>query len=146
MCHIYFTTGFPGGASGKEPTSQCRRHKRCGFHSWVGQILWRRAWQPTPAFLPGEPYGQRSLVGYSPCGHKDSDMTEVTKQQQPIFYHNKKYKKQDLSVFTSHSSGRGTGQPTPSWPPSLGGGLWGTVLSLLFYFLPFFWHGIYIAF
>ena len=44
----------PGGASGKEPTCQCRRHKRHGFDPWVGKIPWRRAWQPTPVFLPGE--------------------------------------------------------------------------------------------
>jgi len=55
--------GFPGGASFKEPTCQCRRHKRCGFDPW---IPWRRAWQPTPVFLPGESHGQRSLAGYSP--------------------------------------------------------------------------------
>ena len=36
------------------------------------------AWQPTPVFVPGESHGQRSLVGYSPRGHKESDMTEVT--------------------------------------------------------------------
>ena len=36
------------------------------FDSWVGKIPWRRAWQPTPVFLPGESHGQRSLVGYSP--------------------------------------------------------------------------------
>ena len=40
------------------------------------KILWRRKWQPTPVFLPGEFHGQRSLVGYSPGGHKESDMTE----------------------------------------------------------------------
>ena len=55
---------FPGGASGKEPACQCRRHKRCGFNPWVGKIHWRRKWQPTPAFLPGESHGQRSLTGY----------------------------------------------------------------------------------
>ena len=33
-------------------------------------------WQPTPGFLPGKSHGQRSLVGYSPCGHKESDTTE----------------------------------------------------------------------
>ena len=33
---------------------------------WVGKIPWRRAWQPTPVFLPGESHGQRSLVGYGP--------------------------------------------------------------------------------
>ena len=39
---------------------------------------WRRKWQPTPVFLPGESHGQRSLVSYSPWDHKESDMTEVT--------------------------------------------------------------------
>ena len=37
---------------------------------------WRRAWQPTPVFLPGGSHGQRSLVSYSPWGHKELDMTE----------------------------------------------------------------------
>ena len=37
-----------------------------GFDPWVGKIPWRRAWQPTPVFLPGESHGQRSLAGYSP--------------------------------------------------------------------------------
>ena len=46
--------GFPGGASGREPICQCRRHKRPGFGPWVGKIPWRRAWQPPPVFLPGE--------------------------------------------------------------------------------------------
>ena len=45
---------------------------------WVGKIPWRRAWQPTPVFLPGESHGQRSLAGYSPRGHEESDTTEVT--------------------------------------------------------------------
>ena len=58
--------GFPGGASGKEPTFHCRRHKRLGFSLWVCKIPWRRAWQPTPVFLPGESHGQRSLLGYGP--------------------------------------------------------------------------------
>ena len=60
--------GFPGGACGKEPTCQCRRHERCGFHPWVGKIRGRRAWQLTPVFLPvelEELQGQRSLAGYS---------------------------------------------------------------------------------
>ena len=54
--------GFPGGASGKEPISQCRRLKRRGFSPWVGKTLWRRTWQPTPLCFPGESYGQRSLT------------------------------------------------------------------------------------
>jgi len=41
-------------------------------------ILWRR--QPTPVFLPGEPHGQRTLVGYSPWGCKESDTTELMEQ------------------------------------------------------------------
>jgi len=48
------------------------------FDPRVGQIPWRRAWQPTPVFLPGESPGQRSLVGYSPWGHKVSHLTEAT--------------------------------------------------------------------
>ena len=39
------------------------------------KILWRRKWQPTPELLPGQSHGQRSLVGYSPWGHR-VDMTE----------------------------------------------------------------------
>jgi len=58
--------GFLGGASGKEPTCQCRRHKGCEFDPWVRKIPWRRAWQLIPVFLPGESQGQRSLAGYSP--------------------------------------------------------------------------------
>ena len=53
-----------------------KRHKRQKFHPWVRKIHWRREWLPTPVFLPGESHGQRSLVGYSPRGHKDSDTTE----------------------------------------------------------------------
>ena len=52
---------------GKESAHQCRR---CGFNPWVAKISWRRKWQPTSVFLPGEFHGQRSLVGYGPWGHK----------------------------------------------------------------------------
>ena len=47
------------------------------FNPWVGEIPCRREQQPIPAFLPGEFHGKRSLVGYSPLGHKESDMTET---------------------------------------------------------------------
>ena len=66
------------GTSGKEPTCQCRRCKRLRFDPWVGKIPWRRAWQPTPVFLPGESHGQRGLAGYGPLGRKGSDTTEAT--------------------------------------------------------------------
>ena len=63
-------------------TCQHRRHKRPGFCLWFMKIPWRRAWLPTPAFLPGESHGQRSLAGYSSWGQKESDMTEGTQQPQ----------------------------------------------------------------
>ena len=68
--------GLPMWFSGKESTCQCRRHRRCRFDPWVRKIPWRRKWQHIPVFLPRESHGQRSLVGYSPWGHKESDMTE----------------------------------------------------------------------
>ena len=71
--------GFPGGPSDKEPTCQCRRHKRCGFNPWVGKILWRR--QPTLVFLPEGSHGQRSLVGHSPYSHKKLDWTRATQHR-----------------------------------------------------------------
>ena len=43
-----------------------------------GKILWSRAWQSTPVFLPGESHGQRRLARYSPYGHKELDRTEAT--------------------------------------------------------------------
>ena len=69
---------FPGGTSGEEPSCQCRRLKRLGFLPLIRKTPWRRAWQPTPAFLPRESHGQRSLVGYGPKGRKELDTTEVT--------------------------------------------------------------------
>ena len=78
--------GFPGGTSGTEPACQHRRLKRRGFNPWVGKIPWRRQWQPTPVFLPGEPHGQRSLVDYSPWGLKKLDVTEVTLQAHTSIY------------------------------------------------------------
>ena len=70
-------TQVPTGASGKEPTCQCRRHKRYRFDPWVGKIPWRREWQPTPVFLPGESHRQRSLVGYSPPDRVGRDWSNL---------------------------------------------------------------------
>ena len=50
------------------------------FDPWVGKIPWSRAQQPIPVFLPVESHGQRSLVGNSPWGCKELDMTEATRQ------------------------------------------------------------------
>ena len=59
------------------------RRSGCRFNPWVGKIPWSRKWQPTPVFLSLHswggleyPRGQRSLVGYSPWGRKESDTTE----------------------------------------------------------------------
>ena len=71
--------GFPNGSVVKNPPANNRSLKRHGFDPWVGKIPWRRKWQINPVFLPGKSRGQRSLAGYSPWGHKESDMTEVTK-------------------------------------------------------------------
>ena len=54
----------------------CLWCKRPRFDPWVRKIHWKREWQPTPVFLPGEFHGQRSLVGYSSWGHKELDTTE----------------------------------------------------------------------
>ena len=76
-------------AHGKDVCA-CRRHRRRGSDDpWVGKILWRRKWQPTPLFLLGELRGQRSLVGCSPRGSKESDTTE----------------RLTLSLLSSHSKG-----------------------------------------
>ena len=48
------------------------------FDLWFGKITWRKIWQPSPLFLSEESHGQRSLAGYSPWGHTESDMTEET--------------------------------------------------------------------
>ena len=71
-----YTMGFPGGSSGKEFICQCRRHKRSGIDPWVRKIPWKRAWQPTPEFLPGESHGQSILAGYRLWSTKKLDMTE----------------------------------------------------------------------
>ena len=58
---------LPGGASGKEPDCQIRRHKRCGFNPWVGKIpSLEEDLVTTPVFLSGEYHAQRSLAVYSP--------------------------------------------------------------------------------
>ena len=74
-CFKELLQGFPGGARGNEPACQGGRSK---FDPPVGKTPWRRAWQPTPVFLPGESQGQRSLAGCSPWGHTELDTTEGT--------------------------------------------------------------------
>ena len=74
--------GFPGSKTIHQPvvkkksTGQCWSCRRYGFDPWVRKIPCRRKWQPIPEFLPGKLHEQRSLVGYSPRGHKELDTTE----------------------------------------------------------------------
>ena len=71
---ILFTMTFPGDSVAKNPPGKQK--------TWVWSLgwedPWKRKWQSTPVFLPGKSHGQRSLVGYSPWGHKESDTTEAT--------------------------------------------------------------------
>ena len=73
ICNNWDFNGFPWWFRGESICLQCRRPR---FNPWVRKILWRRKWQPTPVLLPGKSQGRRSLVGYSPWGHKEVDMTE----------------------------------------------------------------------
>ena len=66
---------FPGSPSGEESTCNVGD---LGSIPGFGRMPWRRKWQPTPVFLPRESHGQRSLVDYSPWGHKELDTTEAT--------------------------------------------------------------------
>ena len=71
-CNTYLIT-VSLVVSSKESTCECRRNR---FDPWVRKIPWRRKWQPTPAFLPEESHAQKSLAGYCPWRHKQSDTTE----------------------------------------------------------------------
>ena len=70
-----FTEEKPGTVSARRPRSR----PMVISHS----DSWRRKWQPTPVLLPGKSHGQRSLEGYSPWGHKESDTTERLNHHQP---------------------------------------------------------------
>ena len=76
------TESHAGSTSGKEHTCPGRRCKRCRFDPWIRKIPWRRAWQPTPVFLPGKSHGQRSLATVHRVAESQtqlkSDMTEAT--------------------------------------------------------------------
>ena len=66
----------------------CLQCSRPGFDPWVGKMPWRREWLPTLVFLPGKFHAQRRLAGYSPWGHKESDMTEwLTHQRSELWFY-----------------------------------------------------------
>ena len=73
LIHLMPKWGFPGGAVVKNPLANAGD---LGLIPGSGRSPWRREWLPTPVFLPEESHAQRSLVGYSPWGHKELDVTE----------------------------------------------------------------------
>ena len=74
---------FPGGSVIKNPPVNAGE---VGLTPGLGRFPRRRKWQPTPVFLPGKSQGQRTLVGYSPRGHRESDTTEgVNNRDQACF-------------------------------------------------------------
>ena len=79
--HLAFMTGLPLWLSGKESACQCRKHR---FDPWVGNIPWRRKWQPNPVLLPGKSHVQRSMVATVHGGHKTGGQDLATKQQQSL--------------------------------------------------------------
>ena len=76
----YLENGLPRWLRGKESSCQCWRR---GFNPWVGKILWRGKWQPTPVFLAGESHRQRSLVDSSPLGHPRVGQNLAIRQPPP---------------------------------------------------------------
>ena len=76
------------------------------FSPWARRISWKRAWQCTSAFLPGESHGQGSLAGYSPWGHRESDMTEET-QHRPYIEQEATHKSLHTTWFIIWSSETG---------------------------------------
>ena len=97
------------------PTCQRRRCKRWGFGPWVGMFPWvrtipwvgKRKWQRTPGFLPGKSHGQRSLVGYSPCGlyirrYKPGELTHKCKQVPPWYENGHHYLIFPLIIMYHH--------------------------------------------
>ena len=92
--------GLPVRASDKEPACQCRRCKRRCFDPCVRKMLWKRKLKLTLVFLLGESHEQRSLVGYSARGCKESDMTEATWRTCALL---------GIYCFKQNT------EPTPSW-------------------------------
>ena len=82
---------FPSNSDGKIVCFQCWRP---GFNPWVRKIPWRRKRQPTPVLLPGKFHGWKNLIGYSPWGCKESDMTKRLCLHFSLCFH------QTLNIFS----------------------------------------------
>ena len=110
-------TGFPGGAGGKGPACQCRRRKRGRVNPRLGTIPLRRAWQPTPVFLPGKFQEQRRLADYSPWSREARDTNEhIQPHRRP---RGRPVKRQTAEPHSGVSLGRSGERPTLYIPNSL---------------------------
>ena len=74
--HTHVFWGFPGGSVVTEVAGNLHTMQKTWVQSLGQEDPWRRKWQPTPVFLPGETRRERSLAGYSPRGRKEAGMTE----------------------------------------------------------------------
>ena len=74
--HSLFEESFPEGSANKGSAFNTGNRGGKGLIPGLGRFPWRRKWQPTPVFLPAESHGQKSLRGYSPKDHKESDITD----------------------------------------------------------------------
>ena len=79
--------------------------------SRLWEMVWRRQWQPTPVLLPGKSHGRRSLVGYSPWGHEESDTTER------LHFH---ALEKEMATHSSILAWRTSGTEEPGGLPSMG--------------------------
>ena len=104
--------GLPWWLKWQRIRLQCKRPR---FDPWVRKIPWRREWLPTPVILPGESHGQRSLGGYSPWGHKESDVTERLNTEGHSYYPLSDSK---LELFLFNSEHPLLGRQLPTCPPS----------------------------
>ena len=100
--------GLPRWLSSQQSAYQHMSPRKCRFDPWVGKIPRRRKWQPTPVFFPGKFHGQRSLVGYSPWGPKESDMTECLHFTHFILYHWRRKWQPTPVFFPGESHGQGS--------------------------------------
>ena len=73
-----YIQNFPSGSSGKEPSCQCRRHKRCGSYPWVRKITLEEGTATHSSILAWRIPGTEEPGGYSPQGGQESDTTEAT--------------------------------------------------------------------
>ena len=85
LCLIPLATSKSGSHSHLRGRDDAGCDTRLWFDPWAGRIPWRRKWQPTPVSLTGEFHGHRSLAGYSPWGHKESDTTAAPEYNTGVY-------------------------------------------------------------